>query len=208
MNNLNKPKKNIAIFISGTGSNMKALIDATLDESYPATIKCIISDNPNAQGLVTAHHHNIKTYYINPNDYKTKQIYETVLHEKLLYHQIDFVCLAGFMRLISSYLCDLWYHKMVNIHPSLLPAFKGLNTHQRAIDTGVKFSGCTVHYVSKKMDSGTIIAQAITPVYINDTAETLSKRVLQAEHKIYPLALKALCNEDIYNSNLSFYDKG
>jgi phosphoribosylglycinamide formyltransferase 1 len=198
-------KKNIAIFISGTGSNMQALIEASMAHGYPAQVVCVISDNPDAKGLKTAQNAGIYTYYINPKEYNTKQVYEATLHEKLINHKIDFICLAGFMRLLSSYLCDLWYGKMINIHPSLLPAFKGLDTHQRAINAGVKFTGCTIHYVSSKMDSGKIIAQAVTPVYINDTADILKNRVLQAEHRLYPLALRALCSKEPVDDTVSFY---
>jgi len=173
---------------------------------YPAQIACVISDNVRAGGLIIAEKHNIKTYFINPAEYESKQAYEAKLHDILLQHQIDFVCLAGFMRLLSNYLCDLWRGKMINIHPSLLPAFKGLNTHQRAIDTGVKFSGCSIHYVSSQMDSGAIIAQAVTPVYTTDTADILAKRILKLEHKLYPLVLKALCDNDMDYDALCFYD--
>jgi formyltetrahydrofolate-dependent phosphoribosylglycinamide formyltransferase len=199
-------KKNTAIFISGTGSNMQALIDASFGTDYPAQITCVISDNPNAGGLIIAENRGIKAYFINPKDYTSKKDYEHKIHEILQKHNIDFICLAGFMRLLSSYLCDLWQGKMVNIHPSLLPAFKGLDTHQKAIDASVKFSGCTVHYVSSKMDSGTIIAQAVTPVYTGDTADILANRILKLEHKLYPLVLKALCDKNIVYDTLSFYD--
>lgn len=184
---------------------MQALINACHDTDYPAKIVCVISDNPDAKGLSIANNVGIQTYYINPRDYATKQAYEAVLHEKLLSQKVDFVCLAGFMRLVSSYLCDLWHGKMINIHPSLLPAFKGLDTHKRAIDAGVKFSGCTIHYVSSKMDSGKIIAQAVTPVYRHDTMDILAERILQAEHTLYPLVLAALCNKKADDDTLSFY---
>jgi formyltetrahydrofolate-dependent phosphoribosylglycinamide formyltransferase len=202
---MNTHKKNIAIFISGTGSNMQALINACHDTDYPAKIVCVISDNPDAKGLSIANNLGVQTHYINPRDYATKQAYEAIVHEKLLSHYVDFVCLAGFMRLVSSYLCDLWHGKMINIHPSLLPAFKGLDTHKRAINAGVKFSGCTIHYVSSKMDSGKIIAQAVTPVYRHDTVDILAERILQAEHKLYPLVLAALCNKKTDDDTLSFY---
>lgn len=198
-------KKNIAIFISGTGSNMQALIKACMDKDYPAKIVCVISDNLDAKGLEIAKNFGIDTYFINPKDFNTKQEYESILHEKLLSHKIDFICLAGFMRLLSFYLCDLWCGKMINIHPSLLPAFKGLDTHQRAINAGVKFTGCTIHYVSSKMDSGKIIAQAVTPVYTSDTVDILKNRVLQAEHRLYPLALRALCSTESVDDTVSFY---
>ncbi|MFT6084707.1 MAG: phosphoribosylglycinamide formyltransferase-1 [Alphaproteobacteria bacterium] len=199
-------KKNIAILISGTGSNMEVLIKATQgDGDSLAHIACVISDKVDAKGLLTAQELGIKTYFIDPSGYESKQAYEAILHQTFLKHHIDFICLAGFMRLMSAYLCDLWQHKMINIHPSLLPAFKGLDTYQKAIEAGVKFSGCTVHYVSEKMDSGKIIAQAVVPVLWNDTPNMLAKRILSAEHKLYPLTLKALCNEELYNQTLSFY---
>ena len=198
-------KKNIAIFISGTGSNMAKLIEASMSDNYPAKIVCVISDNPAAKGLDIAKSFEITTYYLNPNDYKHKHDYENAIHEKLLTHHVDFICLAGFMRLLSSYLCDLWHNKMINIHPSLLPAFKGLDTHQRAINAGVKFAGCTIHYVSSKMDSGKIIAQAITPVLRHDTADSLAQRILTLEHKLYPSVLEALCHKEDAPDALSFF---
>jgi phosphoribosylglycinamide formyltransferase 1 len=198
-------KKNIAIFISGTGSNMAKLIEACMNEKYPAKIVCVISDKENAKGLDIAKNFNIPTYYLNPSDYQNKHDYENAIHEKLLTHHVDFICLAGFMRLLSSYLCDLWHNKMINIHPSLLPAFKGLDTHQRAINAGVKFAGCTIHYVSSKMDSGKIIAQAVTPVYSDDTADSLGKRILTLEHKLYPSVLEALCRSEYAPKDLSFF---
>ncbi len=205
LHDMTHSKKNIAIFISGTGSNMQALIEACRQQDYPAQIVCVISDNLDAKGLDIAKNFDIPTYYINPKEYHTKQAYESMLDEKLRNHKVDFICLAGFMRLLSSYLCDLWYGKMINIHPSLLPAFKGLDTHRRAIDAGVKFTGCTIHFVSSKMDSGKIIAQAVTPVYMNDTADILKNRVLQAEHQLYPLALGALCSKEPVDDTVSFY---
>jgi phosphoribosylglycinamide formyltransferase 1 len=196
-------KKNIAIFISGTGSNMAKLIEASMNDNYPAKIVCVVSDNLDAKGLDIAKKFKIPTYYLNPSDYKHD--YENTIHEKLLSYDVDFICLAGFMRLLSSYLCDLWHNKMINIHPSLLPAFKGLDTHQRAINAGVKFAGCTIHYVSSKMDSGKIIAQAVTPVYYDDTADSLGRRILTLEHKLYPSVLEALCRPECAPKTLSFF---
>jgi phosphoribosylglycinamide formyltransferase-1 len=198
-------KKNIAIFISGTGSNMQTLIEASMNENYPAKIVCVISDKEDAKGLASAKNFNIQTYFINPSDYHSKQDYEFALHEKLLIHKVDFICLAGFMRLLSSYLCDLWHQKMINIHPSLLPAFKGLDTHKQALQAGVKFTGCTIHWVTHKMDSGQIIAQAVVPVLNHDTVDSLSKRVLTVEHQLYPLALKSLCYQTWQQDKLSFF---
>jgi formyltetrahydrofolate-dependent phosphoribosylglycinamide formyltransferase len=207
MTNINTPPHAVAVFISGTGSNMKALIEACHTQTaYPAKIGCVISDKADAGGLKIAQDYQIKTYFVDPKAFSTKQAYEQKLHTILQENHIDFICLAGFMRLLSPYLCDLWAGKMINIHPSLLPAFKGLNTHQRAIDAGVKFSGCTIHYVSSKMDSGTIIAQAITSVFHDDTAESLAKRILRLEHKLYPLVLKALCDKNTNYDKLCFYD--
>lgn len=201
-------KKNVAIFISGTGSNMQALIEASLSENYPAQICCVISDVATAKGLETANNYGIKNHFIDPKSYKSKVEYEKALNVLLSDKQIDFVCLAGFMRLFSSYMCNFWEGKMINIHPSLLPAFKGLNTHQRALDMGVAFSGCTIHYVSSEMDSGKIIAQAAVPVYNDDNVDSLAKRVQSAEHILYPKILQMICEAETKFERHSFYYMG
>lgn len=201
-------KKNVVIFISGTGSNMHALIKASEQLDYPARIVGIISDQEAAKGLEIAESYGIKTYFINPKACGSKASYENTLNETLVQLGTDIICLAGFMYILSAEFCTLWDGKMINIHPSLLPAFKGLNTHQRAIDIGVKFTGCTIHYVSAEMDAGKIIAQAVVPVYKEDTVDILSKRVLSAEHILYPKTLQALCDTDISYDRQSFYHAG
>jgi phosphoribosylglycinamide formyltransferase-1 len=186
-------KKRVAIFISGTGSNMVSLIKASQMIDYPAEIALVISDKSDAHGLTRAKEFSIATCFINPKDFASKEFYEKHLNNILQQNKIDFICLAGFMRLLSGFFCHLWDKKMINIHPSLLPAFKGLDTHKRAIESGVKFSGCTIHFVSPEMDGGKIIAQAVVPVYNSDTEESLAKRILKIEHQLYPNVLANLC---------------
>ena len=196
-------KKNIAICISGRGSNMEALIKASLKEDFPAKIVAVISDKEDAQGLNIAENYNIKTHIVLKTDYPLKKDYDAKLDQILGQYDIDFICLAGFMRLLSAWFCEKWDKKMINIHPSLLPSFKGLDTHQRAIDAGVKFSGCTVHYVTAGMDEGPIIAQAAVPVEKNDTADILAGRIIKCEHKLYADVLYNLCSDA--NHDPSFY---
>jgi phosphoribosylglycinamide formyltransferase 1 len=186
-------RKRVAILISGRGSNMEALIAAAAQESYPAEIALVISNRPDAHGLERAAAAAIAAEVVDhklyPND---REAFDRALQARLEAHRIDLVCLAGFMRLLSPGFVGKWEGRMLNIHPALLPAFKGLDTHARALTAGVKIHGATVHFVVPKVDSGPILAQAAVPVREDDTAETLAARVLAAEHRIYPLALKLL----------------
>lgn len=185
------PKQRVAVLISGRGSNMASLIAAAKDDGYPAEIALVLSNRPDAAGLVHARREGIATAVVDHTQYgKDREAFERALQDVLAAHRIDLVCLAGFMRLLTPWFVGQWHRRMLNIHPALLPAFKGLHTHERALAAGVKTHGATVHFVSAEMDSGEIIAQAEVPVLAGDTPETLAARVLEAEHRIYPQALK------------------
>jgi len=188
--------KKIAVLISGRGSNFKA-IKKSIDEGYikDACISVVISDKENAAGLEFARESGLDARYINPKEFDGRENYDRELVRVLDELEIDLVCLAGFMRIISGYFVENYRNRIINIHPSLLPSFAGLDVQQRAIDHGVKFSGCTVHFVDEKMDNGPIIIQAVVPVLDDDTDETLSARILVEEHKIYPEAVR-LFTED------------
>jgi phosphoribosylglycinamide formyltransferase 1 len=185
------PKKRVAVLISGRGSNMASLIEAAKDDGYPADIALVVSNRPDAAGLGRARSQGITTAVVDHTQYgKDREAFERALQDVLAAHRIDIVCLAGFMRLLTPWFVDQWQGRMLNIHPALLPAFKGLHTHERALTEGVKTHGATVHFVSSEMDSGPIIEQAEVPVIAGDTPETLAARVLEAEHRIYPQALR------------------
>jgi len=183
-----KPAR-LVIFISGNGSNMEALIKAAAAPDFPAKIVGVISDRVAAGGLRKAATHHIATFVFERSAYQDKSQHEAAIMATLADLQPDFICLAGYMRLMSPEMVDTYYGRMLNIHPSLLPLFPGLDTHQRALDGGVKIAGCTVHLVSREMDQGPILAQAAVPVLPTDSAETLAKRVLKAEHQLYPATL-------------------
>jgi phosphoribosylglycinamide formyltransferase-1 len=184
-------KKRVAVLISGRGSNMASLIAAAKDDSYPAEIALVLSNRPDAPGLANAKRQGITTAVVDHTHYgKDREAFERALQDVLAAHRIDLVCLAGFMRLLTPWFVGQWQARMLNIHPALLPAFKGLHTHERALEAGVKTHGATVHFVSPEMDSGPIIAQAEVPVLPGDTPDTLAARVLEAEHRIYPQALR------------------
>ena len=182
-------RKRIGVLISGRGSNMEALIEACNDPDYPAEIVTVISNRPDAPGLENASQAGIATQVIDHKSYPSREAFEADLDAALRAANVELVCNAGFMRLLTEGFVEAWRDKQLNIHPSLLPAFKGLDTHERAIETGVKIAGCTVHFVRTEMDSGPIIAQAAVPVLAGDTADTLAARVLEAEHRLYPHAL-------------------
>jgi len=186
-------RKRVAVLISGRGSNMAALIDAAKHDSYPAEIVLVVSNRPDAGGIAYARNAGIATTVIDHTDYrKDREAFERALQAVLEDNRIEFVCLAGFMRLFTPWLVSRWEGRMLNIHPALLPAFKGLDTHERAHAAGGKIHGATVHFVSADMDSGPIVCQGAVAVHDDDTSETLAARVLAVEHQIYPLALKWL----------------
>jgi phosphoribosylglycinamide formyltransferase-1 len=187
-------RKRIAILISGRGSNMAALIDAASDRSYPADIALVLSNSPDAGGLSVAQSKKIKIEVVDHKRFgKDRDAFEREVQSAIDANKIDYVCLAGFMRLLTPSFVWHWHGRMLNIHPALLPSFKGLDTHERAIAEGVKIHGATVHFVVPEVDSGPIIVQAAVPVLTGDTPQSLAARVIQAEHRIYPLALRWLC---------------
>lgn len=188
------PRKRTAVFISGNGSNLQALIDAARAPDYPAEIALVISNKPEAFGITRAKNAGIATEVLSHRTFADRADYDAALDALLKKHAIELVCLAGFMRLLTPGFTRKWEGKMLNIHPSLLPAFKGLDTHQRVLECGAKFTGCTVHFVVPEMDSGPIVVQAAVPVLTDDTPETLAERVHAAEHRIYPLALEWLAS--------------
>jgi len=185
--------KRVAVLISGRGSNMAALIDAAKDKNYPAEIALVLSNRPEAGGLLVARAAKISTEIVDHVAFRNdRDAFERAVQAVLERYRIDIVCLAGFMRLLTGNFVEKWQGRMLNIHPALLPAFKGLDTHKRALDAGVSVHGATVHFVVPEMDSGPIIAQGVVGVLPGDTEEMLAARVLEVEHRIYPLALKLL----------------
>ena len=195
-------RKRVAVLISGRGSNMAALIEATTDKTYPAEIVVVISNRPDAGGLMVARANGITTEVVDHTAHgKDRTAFESALQAVLEKHRIDIVCLAGFMRLLTADFVGQWQHRILNIHPALLPAFKGLDTHRRALEAGVNVHGATVHFVVPEMDSGPIIAQAAVNVRPGETEEELAARVLKVEHQIYPLALKLLAEERLQIEN-------
>lgn len=182
-------RRRVAILISGRGSNMSALIDTSRDPRFPAEIVAVISNRPDAPGLERAREARIAAEAIDHKAFSTREDFEAALEARLEAHVVELVALAGFMRLMTPSFVERWRGAMINIHPALLPAFKGLATHERALEAGVRIYGCTVHYVTPGMDEGPIIAQAAVPVLPGDTAERLAARVLEAEHRLYPAAL-------------------
>lgn len=182
--------KNIVILISGRGSNMQAIIDQAMQGDLPVTIRAVISNRPEAPGLALASQAGIHTEVINHEDFANKPEFEAALSACIDKHKPDLIVLAGFMRVLSSDFVGRYEQKMINIHPSLLPAFPGLHTHERAIEAGVAEHGASVHFVTANVDSGPIIIQRTVPVKADDTPESLASRVLAQEHQIYPLAIK------------------
>jgi len=182
-------RRRVGVLISGRGSNMKALIEAAAAKDYPAEIALVISNRADAAGLAIAGNAGIKTQVIPHRDYPDRAAFDAALDAALRAAGIEIACLAGFMRLFTPAFVLRWQRRMLNIHPSLLPSFPGLDPHGQAIAAGVRFSGCTVHFVTPVMDSGPIVAQAAVPVLQTDTADTLAARVLAAEHRLYPMAL-------------------
>lgn len=186
-------RKRVAVLISGRGSNMAALVEAAKDTNYPAEIVLVVSNRPGAEGIAYAREAGIATTVIDHTDYgKNREAFERALQAVLEGSGIEIVCLAGFMRLLTPWFISRWEGRMLNVHPALLPNFKGLHTHEQALAGGAKTHGATVHFVTADMDAGPIICQAAVPVVDGDTAETLAARVLTVEHRIYPLALKWL----------------
>lgn len=178
------------ILISGRGSNLEALIEACRDPGFPAEITTVISNKPDAAGLGFAREAGITTVALDHRDFADRAAFDDAVHRRLTEAGAELVCLAGYMRLLSAGFIARWHDRIINIHPSLLPAFRGLNAHAQALAAGVKISGCTVHVVRMEVDAGPIVAQAAVPVLPRDTPDTLAARVLVAEHRLYPLALR------------------
>jgi phosphoribosylglycinamide formyltransferase-1 len=184
----------VGVLVSGRGSNLQSLIDAAARPDYPATITCVISNVANVEGLARAERAGIPAHTIAHAAFPSRESFDAAMNKLLRAANVEFVCLAGFMRVLSNQFVEAWKGRLINIHPSLLPAFKGLDVHRRILDAGVRISGCTVHFVVPELDSGPIIAQAAVPVLPDDTEQTLAARTLAAEHKLYPLALDLLAS--------------
>lgn len=182
----------VGVLISGRGSNMRALVEAARDPAYPAEIALVLSNVPDAGGLAFARDAGIATATVDHRTFKGREPFEQALDAELRKAGIGFVCLAGFMRLLTPTFVDAWHDRMINIHPSLLPSFPGLDTHKRALAEGVRIAGCTVHFVRAKMDVGPIVGQAAVPVLPGDDEDRLAARILAAEHRLYPAALRLI----------------
>ncbi|MBB3314228.1 phosphoribosylglycinamide formyltransferase-1 [Rhizobium sp. BK181] len=187
---MTSPRKRVVVFISGGGSNMMALVAAAKAGDFPAEIVGVISDKGDAGGLAKAAAEGIPTFAFVRKDYASKEAHEEAIFAALDQLSPDILCLAGYMRLLSGTFIQRYEGKMINIHPSLLPLFPGLHTHQRAIDAGMRIAGCTVHFVTEGMDEGPVIGQAAVPVLSSDSADSLAARVLTVEHQLYPQALR------------------
>jgi phosphoribosylglycinamide formyltransferase 1 len=190
-------KKRVGVLISGRGSNMRALIEASLHPDYPAEIVFVASNIADAPGLDFAKGNNIATAVISHKNFATREDFDTALNAELQHYALDLICCAGFMRIMTPVLIKPWAGRMLNIHPSLLPLYKGLHTHERALKDGAKTHGASVHFVSDDLDSGEVIAQAKVPVRPDDTAESLTERVLGVEHDLYVHALKLVASGQI-----------
>jgi phosphoribosylglycinamide formyltransferase 1 len=198
---IDRTNKRVAILISGRGSNMAALIQAAADAEFPAEIVGVISDREEAQGLERANALGIRTQAITRAQHPDKQALDSALDAALGNMGAEIVCLAGYMRLLTPAFVEKWAGRLINIHPSLLPLFKGLDSHKRCLEAGMRIHGCTVHFVTAEMDAGPIVAQAAVPVLPADTEETLSARVLKAEHELYPLALRLVLEGKVRMAN-------
>ena len=190
-----KPALSIVILISGSGSNLQAIIDAVENQQLNAEIKAVISNQPEAHGLIRAGKAGIKTHILNHRDYDDRESFDQALIKLIDKHQPDYVILAGFMRILTENFVNHYQYRMLNIHPSLLPDFRGLNTHQRVIDAGRSEHGVSIHFVTNELDSGPMVIQAMIKVETTDTAETLADKVHQQEHIIYPMVIQWLAEQ-------------
>ncbi|WP_338976849.1 MULTISPECIES: phosphoribosylglycinamide formyltransferase [unclassified Wolbachia] len=186
-------KIKLGILISGGGSNMQALIEACQDQNFSAEVACVITNNSEAAGLKIAEQAGISAFIV-----KDKPLDAGKIHEILVQHKVDLICLAGFMRILKADFLSKWHNKVINIHPSLLPSFKGLNAQEQALKAGVKITGCTVHYVTPEVDAGAIIAQVAVPVLLADDIQSLSERILAEEHKCYVKAVRSIAESINY----------
>ena len=187
----------LAVLISGRGSNLQSIIDACAEPDFPAQIEIVISNKPDAYGLTRAENAGIKTAVVNHKDYASREDFEVALQATLTPFEIDLVCLAGFMRVLTEDFVNHWDGRMINIHPSLLPKFKGLHTHERAIEAGETESGCTIHFVIPDMDEGPIILQRRVPIEAGETPDSLAAKILIEEHTAYPEAIRRLAQRPL-----------
>lgn len=185
----------IVVLISGNGSNLQEIIDATEANKVPGEVVAVISNKANAYGLERAKNHQIAHHVVDHTKYETREAYDAVLAEQIEQYRPDVVVLAGFMRILTANFVEQFTGRLINIHPSLLPKYQGLNTHQRAIDAGDSEHGCSVHFVNEQLDGGPVILQAKVPIFEDDDEETLAQRVHVQEHTIYPLVVKWLCEK-------------
>jgi len=185
-----KKSGRIAVFISGRGSNFKAIHDAVLKKKINAEISLVLSNKKDAPGLKIAQKRNLDTIFLDPKDFGSNEEYDREIIKKINKKGVDLICLAGYMKILTPLLCKEYNNRIMNIHPALLPAFPGLHVQRKAIDWGVRYSGVTVHFVTSNIDMGPIILQAVVPVFQDDSEETLSERILKEEHKIYPEAVR------------------
>lgn len=195
-------RKRVAMLISGRGSNMAALLDAMSAPDFPAVPALVLSNRPDAAGLATAQAAGVATTVIDHRAYgRDREAFERAMQAEIMAHDVDLVCLAGFMRILTPFFIEAWDGRMINIHPSLLPSFRGLDTHARALGEGVALHGCTVHFVVPELDAGPIILQAAVPVLPGDDEARLGARVLAQEHRLYPRALRALATGEVRLEN-------
>ncbi len=180
----------VAVLLSGRGSNFRALHDAMLAGRINADIVLVVSNKADAPGLQTARERGLETLHLDPKTFPGKEAYDATIVEELKKRQVDLVCLAGYMKIITPLFCQAFRNRIMNIHPALLPSFPGLHAQKQAVDYGVRYSGATVHFVWEEVDAGPIILQAVVPVHQDDTEETLAERILEWEHKIYPEAVR------------------
>jgi phosphoribosylglycinamide formyltransferase 1 len=196
----------LGVLVSGRGSNLQALINACAAPDFPAHIVLVISNKADAQGLEHARMAGIVTQVISHNDYISREDFDARITEALLAANVELVCLAGFMRILSAQFVQAWHGRLINMHPSLLPRFKGLHTHERAIEAGCKTHGCTVHFVETELDAGPIILQSVVDVKQDDTPDTLGARVLEQEHQLYPKAVRHIAHLMSQSGSVSFSD--
>ena len=194
-------KLKLAVLISGRGSNLQAIITACADPSYPAEIVLVISNHAEATGIERANNANLQTLVIDHQNFSNRADFDREMTTAITNAGAELICLAGFMRILSKEFVTHWHDRLINIHPSLLPAFKGLNVQARALSAGVKFTGCTVHFVRQEMDVGPIICQAVVPIRVGDDADALTKRILMQEHIIYPKAIRWIAEGRISLNN-------
>ncbi|SEL04263.1 formyltetrahydrofolate-dependent phosphoribosylglycinamide formyltransferase [Colwellia chukchiensis] len=190
-------RSRIVVLISGSGTNLQAIIDASKQDNYSGDVVAVVSNNADAYGLTRAQDANIATAVLSHKDFDTREDYDTALIEKINQYQPDLVVLAGFMRILTAKFVQKFQGRLINIHPSLLPKYQGLNTHQRAIDAGDTVHGVSVHFVTEELDGGPVILQAKVPIFPEDNAEDLAQRVHQQEHRIYPLVVNWCCSKRV-----------